>query len=90
MTNSNNNGISVDLSTYVNALNEVLNATTKRFAIITIVICLVWGAVFSFFIYNAFYVSPDDTYYMEQEQPNQSQTFNKGVVTDEAVNVDNG
>lgn len=66
MTNSNNNGINVDLTTYVNALNEVLNATTKRFATITIIICLVWGAVFSFFIYSAFYTVTDDTYQMEQ------------------------
>lgn len=90
MTNSNNNGINVDLTTYVNALNEVLNATTKRFATITIIICLVWGVVFSFFIYSAFYTSYEDTYQMEQTQPDQSQSFNKGVVMDETNNDING
>lgn len=82
MTNSNNNGISVDLSTYVNALNEVLNSTTRKFTIIVIIMNIAWVLVFGLFLHNVYETDYTDTYQMEQAQPDQSQSFTKGVGLD--------
>lgn len=76
---SNNNEIQLCVSDYVKALNDVLGSTIKKFAIIILISNLIWGFVFSFFIYNAFYSTDADCYNMEQSQPNQTQIFNKGV-----------